>query len=140
MAEAFGHHLHTAPLPPSQRTNNLVPDELERLVLACLSKKVEDRPQSARALHHDLSQLAATWSWTSDDASTWWRAFRASDFQPSTESGWDAVAGFDTCPRGADCVGGHGQPRLTPRRRGNAATIGTPCPPRQCSRSHNVLV
>ena len=51
MAEAFGHHLHTTPLPPSQRTTNPIPAELERIILACLSKNVDgtaaERPGAA---------------------------------------------------------------------------------------------
>jgi serine/threonine-protein kinase len=86
MAEAFGHHLHTPPVPPSQRTTNMIPVELERLILACLSKQVDQRPQSARVLHHELVQLGATWAWTMDDAEKWWRGFRASDFQPTVDT------------------------------------------------------
>jgi serine/threonine protein kinase len=83
MAEVFGHHLHTTPVPPSQCTANAVPAELERMILACLSKTVDQRPDSARRLHQDLSRLAGSSPWTNDDATRWWRSFRSSGFEPS---------------------------------------------------------
>ena len=38
------------PEPPSQRTELAIPASLERVVMACLEKKPEDRPQSAAVL------------------------------------------------------------------------------------------
>ena len=46
------------PVPPSQRTDNAVPPALERLVLACLEKRPEARPQTAGALMAALDRLA----------------------------------------------------------------------------------
>jgi eukaryotic-like serine/threonine-protein kinase len=43
-------HLQREPVPPSQRTDNPVPATLEGLVLACLAKRPEDRPQNAAEL------------------------------------------------------------------------------------------
>ena len=77
MAEAFGHHLHTAPIPPSQRTTNPIPAELERVILSCLSKSVEGRPPSARVLQSELAHSGSNASWTKDDAVGWWQHFRA---------------------------------------------------------------
>jgi serine/threonine-protein kinase len=52
--EVCGHHLHTAPTPPSERLGRPLPPVLEDIVLRCLSKRPEDRPESARALRDEL--------------------------------------------------------------------------------------
>jgi serine/threonine-protein kinase len=51
-------HVQQPPVPPSQRTDNLVPPGLEQVVLACLAKRPEDRPQSAGALRAALERFA----------------------------------------------------------------------------------
>jgi len=51
-------HVQQEPVPPSQRTDNAVPPELERVVLWCLAKAPEARPQSAGALMTALEPLA----------------------------------------------------------------------------------
>jgi len=50
-------HVSQPPVPPSQRTGNPVPAELERLVLACLAKDPADRPQSASELNAGLAAV-----------------------------------------------------------------------------------
>ncbi len=73
--ELFGQHLHTAPVPPSERAGREVPAPLERLILACLAKSPAQRPATAHALRAALladGPLVATWS--EADAAGWWRA------------------------------------------------------------------
>jgi serine/threonine-protein kinase len=72
MVEICGHHLHTPPVPPSQRA--AVPEDLERVVLACLSKKPEDRPASAAELLAALSRCQDAGKWSPADAEAWWNA------------------------------------------------------------------
>jgi serine/threonine-protein kinase len=76
--EVIGHHLHTMPAPPSRRTTNPVPPDLEAVILTCLSKRPEDRPPHARALRDAIQQCTLAPRWTSEDAAGWWRAFRSS--------------------------------------------------------------
>jgi eukaryotic-like serine/threonine-protein kinase len=45
--EICGHHLHTPPVPPSRRLGKPVPAALEQLILRCLSKSPERRPDAA---------------------------------------------------------------------------------------------
>jgi serine/threonine-protein kinase len=73
MMRVFAHHLQTAPTPPSQRGAAAVPPDLERLVLSCLAKKPEDRPQSAAELDRQLAG-ADVEHWTQVQAQQWWRA------------------------------------------------------------------
>jgi serine/threonine-protein kinase len=51
-------HVQQEPVPPSRRTGNLIPPALEQLVLACLAKRPEDRPQTAGALMTALDRFA----------------------------------------------------------------------------------
>lgn len=50
-------HLQAVPVPPSERAELPIPAALEQLVLACLAKKPEDRPQAARALAQSLDAI-----------------------------------------------------------------------------------
>ncbi len=82
VAEIIGHHLHTEPIAPSRRDNQAVPADLEAIILQCLRKSPEKRPQSARALREALRRCDGVKPWTSDDATAWWRRFRTTDAPP----------------------------------------------------------
>jgi serine/threonine-protein kinase len=69
--QVFAHHLHTAPVPPSQKGPTPVPPGLERVVLSCLAKRPEERPQSAADLDSQLAALDVE-PWTQADARRWW--------------------------------------------------------------------
>lgn len=72
IVELCAQHLHEKPRPLSERGVS-VPAALESLVLACLAKRPEDRPQSATELARRLEACAVA-AWTPDDAEAWWRA------------------------------------------------------------------
>ena len=74
--EICAHHLHTPPEPPSARLGRRLPAELEDLVVRCLAKSPADRPQSARALCHDLDHVSAVDPWSEVDAAKWWTDYR----------------------------------------------------------------
>lgn len=59
------------PVPPSQRTELPIPAALETLVMACIARRPEDRPQSAAELNRALASLPVP-PWTEDDAREWW--------------------------------------------------------------------
>ena len=69
-------HLQAAPVPPSQRAQVTVPPGLEHLVMRCLAKKPEDRPQSAGELARALAAIDVD-PWTDIQAKEWWAASRA---------------------------------------------------------------
>ena len=66
-------HVQTKPVPPSKRTMAVIPAALERVVMACLAKNPEDRPQSAEALARMLNECRNACNWTQADAELWWR-------------------------------------------------------------------
>jgi serine/threonine-protein kinase len=72
VVEICGHHLHSDPVPPSRLTPG-IPADLEAIVMRCLAKRPEDRPDDARALGALLAACDAT-DWTERDAASWWDA------------------------------------------------------------------
>ena len=66
------HHASSAPSAPSTRTELPIPEALDRLVLACLEKDRDRRPQSARELSRRLAEAAGPGAWTEEDARGWW--------------------------------------------------------------------
>ena len=60
LVEVCSQHVHTPPLAPSARLGASVPWRLEALLLACLEKSPERRPQSAAELRAQLLSLALT--------------------------------------------------------------------------------
>jgi serine/threonine protein kinase/CHASE1-domain containing sensor protein len=57
VVEVCLHHLNSTPVAPSQRGGHPVPARLEALILQCLAKKPDDRPQSAAQLLVRLREL-----------------------------------------------------------------------------------
>jgi serine/threonine-protein kinase len=66
------HHVQTQPTPPSARTDRVIPPALESIVLACLEKNPDDRPQAADELARQLSSCGDADPWTQDLAQAWW--------------------------------------------------------------------
>jgi serine/threonine-protein kinase len=71
LIEILSQHLHTAPVPPSERLRGPVPKDLEQLVMACLQKSPGDRPASARELQLALRACRDVRAWGEDDARGW---------------------------------------------------------------------
>ena len=70
--EICGHHLHTAPIPPSERLSRPLPDALEAWVLACLEKDPARRPPSAAEAAARLARCGLSGEWTPEQARDWW--------------------------------------------------------------------
>jgi eukaryotic-like serine/threonine-protein kinase len=66
-------HVETLPVPPSKRTERVIPRDLEHIVLECLSKDPRQRPQTASGLSDRLAALGIEGSWTRRHATSWWR-------------------------------------------------------------------
>jgi serine/threonine-protein kinase len=73
VVEICGHHLHTEPTPPSERLGRDLPTELEAVVMQCLAKKPEDRPQTAREIRERLAEIRDIPRWRQADARDWWQ-------------------------------------------------------------------
>jgi serine/threonine protein kinase len=68
-------HVSAPPVPPSERLGRPVAPDLERVVLACLAKRPEDRPASATDLAARLAACTPSTPWTDADAEAWWLAY-----------------------------------------------------------------
>jgi serine/threonine-protein kinase len=71
-------HVQAAPTPPSAWTDQLIPQTLDRLVLACLAKDPAERPQTARELSARLAAVEGSGDWTQDRARSWWTTHQPS--------------------------------------------------------------
>jgi serine/threonine-protein kinase len=66
------HHVNTAPVPPSKRTELPIPADLDELVLACLQKDPDRRPQNAGELFRMAYNCRSCEGWSPDLARGWW--------------------------------------------------------------------
>jgi serine/threonine protein kinase len=66
-------HVQTKPIAPSKRLAQPMSAELEQLILRCLSKSPQERPQSAAEMAVELSRCVPAQPWTQSDADRWWQ-------------------------------------------------------------------
>jgi len=66
-------HVNAIPVPPSQRTENDVPEELDRIILKCLEKDPAQRFQTAMELADALLACAQPQDWSREHAESWWK-------------------------------------------------------------------
>ena len=67
-------HVQHPPVPPSLRSEVPIHPSLERIVLKCLEKNPDDRPQNACELLNMLESLEGLEPWTRGQAHDWWQA------------------------------------------------------------------
>jgi hypothetical protein len=65
-------HAHQKPAPPSRRIGRPVHEALEAVVMACLDKNPNRRPQTARELQEILESLKFDDPWNERRAADWW--------------------------------------------------------------------
>ena len=65
-------HVNTPAAAPSTRAKQPIPAALDQLVLACLEKNPNDRPQTARELSRRLGEIDFANEWTEERAREWW--------------------------------------------------------------------
>ena len=70
--ETIHDHAATPPVPPSKRVATPIEPALERILLDCLAKDPDERPDSARALDARLAAVVLTEPWTREMAERWW--------------------------------------------------------------------
>jgi serine/threonine protein kinase len=66
-------HAHQKPIVPSKRIGKELHHGLEALIMACLEKNPNRRPQTARELRESLAALKFEHAWTEERAKLWWR-------------------------------------------------------------------
>ncbi|MGH7629528.1 MAG: serine/threonine-protein kinase [Gemmatimonadales bacterium] len=69
-------HVQRMPEPPSSRTSRPIPQDLDAIVLACLAKEPDARPQTADELAERLSSVRPGTEWTPARAREWWGLHR----------------------------------------------------------------
>jgi len=67
-------HASELPDPPSAKTTQVIPADLDSLVLSCLAKDREHRPRSARDFLQRLDAIVLDHEWTEQRAREWWTA------------------------------------------------------------------
>ncbi len=83
LVELCQQHVSAVPESPARRLGAAVSPELEAALLACLEKRRDKRPQTARDLAALLDRATGMRSWSFEDADAWWgrheRTHAASD-------------------------------------------------------------
>ncbi|MGD8329445.1 MAG: serine/threonine-protein kinase [Acidobacteriota bacterium] len=67
-------HAQEPPPKPSQMGDHGIPGCLDRIVLACLAKQPDERPQSAVEVRRMLDECVLEDSWSDADARAWWES------------------------------------------------------------------
>ena len=83
-------HVNDEPIPPSRRTEQAIPREIDDLVLACLRKDPNRRPRSAEELGRLASGYKTANAWDQQAAKKWWEAHLPQLTTPATVTipGW----------------------------------------------------
>jgi serine/threonine-protein kinase len=75
-------HVREEPSPPSTRTTQSIPPRLEAVILSCLAKAPDARPQTAQALSEAL-WASIDERWTAKEAAEWWHHHQPRAAQPA---------------------------------------------------------
>jgi eukaryotic-like serine/threonine-protein kinase len=70
LVEVCSQHLHEKPTPPREKRED-IPEDLEKVVLALLAKKKDDRPSDAATLAK-MIRACNLGEWTREEAQAWW--------------------------------------------------------------------
>ena len=70
-AQMLLHHVQTRPEPPSTRSEESIPRQLESILMRCLEKDPTKRPSSALELEAQLARVPCD-PWTNERARNWW--------------------------------------------------------------------
>ena len=79
-------HVMTRPEPPSARLRRPLPGKLEKVVLDCLEKDPNSRPESARTLIERLDACDDVAPWPPVEAQQWWRARKTAPIRAAPDT------------------------------------------------------
>ena len=94
-AEFVVKHVNEAPERPSVRGGVEVPASLEALVMACLEKQPDRRPQSIAELEQALRRTGLVGRWGAERAQAWWAEF---DARESSSGETEELLGTELLP------------------------------------------
>jgi hypothetical protein len=75
--EVYEKQLTEVPIPPSQRRPDSISPEMERIIMSCLNKDAQVRPQTVSELRALLMSSPHAADWGVEQRATWW-----SNYQP----------------------------------------------------------
>lgn len=75
--DLFQKHLKEQPPTPSEKLGAPVPEDLEQILLHCLRKRPQHRPESAAVVSEQLAACADAEHWSPERAREWWNTFGA---------------------------------------------------------------
>jgi serine/threonine-protein kinase len=99
--EVCAHHLHSTPLPPSQRVQAPVDGALEAILLECLAKEPAQRPASAKRLGERLAAARSGSGLSPAAIEEWWQRVK-----PARDGSAAAAAGSLAAPSPAASASG----------------------------------
>jgi serine/threonine protein kinase len=108
LVELCQQHVSAVPEAPARRLGAAVSPELEAALLACLEKRRDKRPQTARDLAALLDRAPTAESWTPDDAEAWWGRHDRSSAAPvslATRIAGNGEGGASSVNGGAQSAG-----------------------------------
>lgn len=65
-------HVQKTPVAPSRRARGPIPEALDQIILSCLQKDPNNRPQTMQDLAASLRQVPVEDVWTEERARRWW--------------------------------------------------------------------
>jgi eukaryotic-like serine/threonine-protein kinase len=72
LSQMVSQHLYSEPIPPSMRAERFIPSMVDELVLTCLQKDPNLRPQDAGELRAGVEAVSRG-AWNQRSASIWWK-------------------------------------------------------------------
>jgi hypothetical protein len=100
----FEAHARKKPEPPSRHSELPIPPELDALVMACLDKDPERRPQSAAELRRRLLAIDFKSPWTQERAERWWQTHLPEELERCTPGGEADPLEAEAGPRAFGCM------------------------------------